>query len=842
LSPELTARAASTELLPDSAALEAARPEARGKFLFAGTRQIILRGVTYGTFRPGPDGCDYPAPERVAQDFVLMRAHGFNALRTYTVPPRWLLDAAQRHGLRVLVGLPWEQHVAFLAGRARRRSIEQRVRDGVRACAGHPAVLAFAIGNEIPAPIVRWHGRRRIEDFLERLYEAAKAEDPGALVTYVNYPSTEHLRLPFLDFTAFNVYLEARDRLEAYLARLHNLAGDRPLVMAEIGLDSRRNGPDQQVAVLDWQVRAALGAGCAGAFLFAWTDEWHRGGHDIEDWDFGLTTRDRRPKPALAAASAAFSEAPFPPGARWPKVSVVVCTHNGARTIRDTLRGLQQVEYPDFEVIVIDDGSRDATAAIVKEFPARLIQTENRGLSAARNTGWREAAGEIVVYLDDDAWPDPHWLQWLVSTFQTGDHMAAGGPNLAPPDAGDVAECVANAPGGPVHVLLSDTVAEHVPGCNMAFRRSALEALGGFDPQFRAAGDDVDVCWRVQQRGWTIGFSPAALVWHRRRDTLRGYWRQQRGYGKAEALLERKWPEKYNAVGHIQWAGRLYGRGLTRLLGRVRRVYHGPWGAAPFQGLHEAAPGLWSVLPTMPEWYLVILALGGLSWLALLWPKLVWALPFLALAAGATLAQAVLSAADATFPRGKRSPLRMFKLRALTTLLHLLQPVARLWGRARHGLTALRVRGPRSLALPFPRASTIWTETWRSPEQALLHLTHSLRSDGAVLLSGGAYDRWELEVRGGTLGAARLFMTVEEHGGGKQLFRFRRWPRFSWEGVAAILVFADLTLGAALDQYWLAYDILAVVTLGLLGRMIYESGCAMAALQRALQRGFDNPP
>ena len=73
-----------------------------------------------------------------------------------------------------MVGLPWEQHVAFLNDRARVGSIEQRIREAVRECSDHPAVLCFAIGNEIPAPIVRWHGRRKVERFLHRLYQAAK--------------------------------------------------------------------------------------------------------------------------------------------------------------------------------------------------------------------------------------------------------------------------------------------------------------------------------------------------------------------------------------------------------------------------------------------------------------------------------------------------------------------------------------------------------------------------------------------------------------------------------------------------------------------------------------------
>lgn len=82
-------------------------------------------------------------------------------------------------------------------------------------------------------------------------------------------------------------------------------------------------------------------------------------------------------------------------------------------------------------------------------------------------------------------------------------------------------------------------------------------------------------------------------------------------------------------------------------------------------------------------------------------------------------------------------------------------------------------------------------------------------------------------------------MTVEEHGAGRQMFRFRLWPRFNLEGIITIFVFTLLALGAALDQFWIAYDILAILTLGLVGRMLFESACAMAAIQRALHRGFE---
>jgi hypothetical protein len=72
-------------------------------------------------------------------------------------------------------------------------------------------------------------------------------------------------------------------------------------------------------------------------------------------------------------------------------------------------------------------------------------------------------------------------------------HAGIGGPNIAPAEDGPIAKCVANSPGGPVHVLLSDEIAEHIPGCNMSFRKDALMEIGGFDPIYRSAGDDVDI-------------------------------------------------------------------------------------------------------------------------------------------------------------------------------------------------------------------------------------------------------------------------------------------------------------------------------------------------------------
>jgi GT2 family glycosyltransferase len=812
------------------------RPTVGGRYLYVGDRKLYVRGVTYGPFAPDELTGEVYDPGLVESDFAAMREGGINAVRVYTVPPGWLLDAAQRHGLFVMVGLPWEQHVAFLDDRGRARSIERRVRKGVRACAGHPAVLCYAIGNEIPASIVRWHGRGRVTRHLERLYRAAKEEDPGALVTYVNFPTTEYLDLPFLDFVCFNVYLEDRERLSAYLTRLQNLAGDLPVVMAEIGLDSRGHGEESQAEVLDWQVRTAFAAGSAGAFVFAWTDEWHRGGYDIEDWAFGLTTRERRPKPALASVCEAFAEAPLPPPVPGPAASVVVCSYNDEPTLRDCLEGLAEQSYPDYEVIVVNDGSTDATGDIAREFDVRLIETENHGLSRARNTGLAAATGDIVAFVDGDARPDPEWLSFLAASFAGSDSAAVGGPNLPWPNAGRVAEAVATAPGGPTHVLISDDEAEHIPGCNMAFRREVLEAIGGFDPQFHAAGDDVDVCWRAREQGFRIGFTPAAVVWHHRRDTIRAYLAQQRGYGEAEGLLERKWPQNYSPAGHPVWAGRLYGNGSAQYHGQRRwRVYYGTWGTNLFQSIYQPADRFLSALPLMPEYYLLLAALLGLSLGGLLWRPLLVAVPLLALAVGALLVDAALGARRASAVRRAPSSSARLRMSALVAVLYILQPLARLYGRLRMGLSPFRRRGPAGIVAPVPRTLTTWSEDWSAPEERLAEVEEHLRRGGAVARRGGEYARWDLEVLSGPLGAARVRMAVEEHGAGRQLMRFRSWPRPSRGGLIVALVLVSLAVAAGLDGAWPGCALLGAGALVVLLRIAQECAAASATLMAVLR-------
>jgi GT2 family glycosyltransferase len=788
--------------------------------VLVGAEKFHVRGVTYGTFR-SEDGSSFPAPGRVREDFAAMAAAGINSVRTYVPPPHWLLDLALEHGIRIMAGLAWEQHVAFLDDPERAGRIASRLGDQVRSLEQHPALLCYAIGNEIPAPIVRWHGKRQVERFLERLHWEAKSADPDGLVTYVNYPSTEYLELPFLDVCAFNVFLEQEGTFEAYLARLQNLSGDRPLLITELGLDSRRNGEEAQARSLEWQVRSAFATGAAGTFVFAWTDEWHRGGHDVEDWDFGLVDREREPKPALAAVGRAYAAVPFAPSGPWPSVSVVVCTHNGQATLDECLGRLQSLTYPDYEVIVVNDGSSAACSTIARTHGVTLIETEHRGLGHARNKGIEAARGEIVAFLDDDAYPDSDWLHYVAALLRANGHAGVGGPNIPPEDDGFVAECVAAAPGGPIHVLVSDREAEHVPGCNMAFRKDVLEEVGCFDECFRVAGDDVDLCWRLQKAGRTLGFSAGAVVMHRRRDSIRRYLRQQLGYGKAEALLERKWPTRYNRAGSSRWSGRIYEAPASQTPRRRSLVRYGTWGSGLFQSIYDPPRAVSSMLQA-PEGLLLVALLGEISALGLLWQPLLVAVPAF-LAAIAWILGAAIANGWRAHGRVPGQPLReTLKRRAVTSLLFLLQPFARLAGRLRNGLSPWRRRIQAQPTLPWPRTVEIWSERWRDPQAWVEQLQDGLAAAGGFVRSGGPFDRWDLDLRAGAFGGVKIRTAVEEHGDGRQMLLARVWPRTTAAGRLVVLVLTLLALVAVHQQrpeiaVAIAVGLLIIVTFGLEG-------------------------
>jgi hypothetical protein len=419
------------------------------------------------------------------------------------------------------------------------------------------------------------------------------------------------------------------------------------------------------------------------------------------------------------------------------------------------------------------------------------------------------------------------------------DHAGMGGPNIAPEEDGPIATCVANAPGGPVHVLVSDEIAEHIPGCNMSFRRSALLEVEGFDPIYRAAGDDVDLCWRIQDKGYTIGFHPSAFVWHHRRNSIKAYWRQQKGYGKAEALLEGKWPEKYNGFGHVTWGGRIYGNGLTLpIKWRKDHVFHGTWGSAPFQSVYQRADSFWAALPLMPEWYLFtgLLAVTGL--LGIFWHPLLWAwLPF-CISAIVVVTQAAISAsANVSLPPEKKNNP---KYRLLIIYLHLIQPAARLYGRITHGLTPWRKRGAGvrwgQLFNFGARIFTHWSESWHAAEDWLSDIEQQLSELRVGLKRGGSFHRWDLQASTGLFAKARCLLTIEEHGGGKQFLRFKCWPVYTLNSFIPLILLVALSTLAAIDEQWIMSCLFCVAALAILLRILADASNAINSLRVAVTK------
>jgi len=576
-----------------------------GKFLRAGNDRVFLRMVTYGPF---PGGW----PDDFSDDFRRIKDAGFHALRLYEWPNATLLDAAQQAGLWVFAGLQWHQSTDFLRSNGMDEAREA-LDAGLRTTGDHPALAGVFVANEVPTDLVRWMGPTKVLAAIEQLIDLGRGQRPELIWAYANYPSSEFLEPGNADLTAMNVYLEDNEAFQAYLRRLHHIAGDRPVLVSEFGFDSRRGGKEAQADTLSWAVAACHEYGVTGLTVYAWSDRWWNNGAEVVDWDFGLVDRQDQAKPALEAVTTALRHTPAsPPPTRF---SVIVCTRDGRGRIADCLNSLKRLRDAEFEVVVVDDGSTDGTADHVRtHFPeTKLIELQPCGLSAARNAGAEAATGDVLAFTDDDCEADADWLNRLAACFAEG-WDAAGGPNLPPPPGNATEAIVAAAPGAASHVMLDDREAEHVPGCNLAVTRTAFFEIGGFDADFRTAGDDVDFCWRLRDAKKRIGFAPTAFVWHHRRPSLRGYLKQQIGYGLAEAMLMHKHPSRFSPSGDARWQGMIYTGAAVRVAGAAT-IYHGPMGMAGYQEINVHMQPLRDLLSDYAQpWNQAMLR--AITWLA----------------------------------------------------------------------------------------------------------------------------------------------------------------------------------------------------------------------------------
>jgi ABC-type multidrug transport system fused ATPase/permease subunit/GT2 family glycosyltransferase len=762
-----------------------------GKHLSLEGRPFRVRGSTYGSFRPRHDGELFPDRHQIGADFEAMAKTGLNTVRTYMLPPADLLSIAEENGLRVLAGIDYpDWRMQRTPGRQTRKRIledgRRAVLEALERCAFDPTVLGIAVGNEIPADLVRLHGARAVEDTLSELLFEIHSADPAMPATYVNYPGTEYLQIDGQDIISFNVFLEERDAFRGYLKHLQIVSGERPLLITELGLGSELHGEVKQAEAIDWQLREVDESGCSGATVFSWTDDWSINGESVQGWGFGITDIERRPKPAFKAVRRWARRTLSDLRTNWPAVSIIVCARNEEAVIEECLESLERIDYPGLEIIVCDDGSTDETAEIARRFRCRVLKLSNVGLAAARNAGAAAASGEIVAFLDADAVAHSEWPYYLALSIEDEKIAATGGPNFAMPDESLTERAVDHSPGVPRHVLVADDRAEHVAGCNMAIRKRPLDQVGGFDPVFTEAGDDVDICWKLLDGGFEIAFSPAAQVRHHRRNSVRDFIRQQRGYGRAERLLFPKHSHRFDRFGQAKWSGEIYGgpRVLPTLL--RPKVYHGSQGMAPYQPIvRRRAEALGARFAGLIP-FVFVAALFALM--------LTVAIPhawMLSAAAGALILAYGYSVASALSL--SRDEQQTGSLRLLVGLLHVLQPIARLWGRA--GYPALRPG----------RAAARWTGdrgVW------LTELQRDLQSRPSRVKRGGTGDAWDLEVSVGPFIAARVTAAVT--GGWIPLYRYHLRPR---PAAIASLLLAPFSYFLGIPAFALALALVAGVVI-----------------------------
>jgi O-antigen biosynthesis protein len=755
-----------------------------GKFFRLGPDKFFVKGVTYGPFALNSLGEHYPEPEQVHKDFAQIRELGANCVRVYWTPSKWFLDIAEQEGLKVFVDVPWPKNLTFIGNDEVMQQARDAVRHAAKSCGNHPATFAISVVNELPADIVRFVGHGAIVDFIDELIDLVHHEAPHCLATFANYPTTEYLNPRNVDFVSFNVYLHKEPVFRNYLARLQMIAGEKPLMLGEYGIDTHREKTeDEQADILATHVRCVFDEGLAGTFIFSYTDDWFTGGMQIEDWKFGLVRRDRTPKASFHAVKQLFDRVPQVSGAQLPKISVIICSYNGASTVESCLASMTKIRYPgEVEIIFVDDGSKDNTQEIVRRFPTVVnIQQKNMGLSYARNVGMHAATGEIIVYTDSDCEADEDWLYYIALALTRSKHVGMGGPNLIPDEGSWIADCVGLSPGGPTHVMIDDRTAEHVPGCNMAFYRWAALEVGGFDPQYRAAGDDVDFIWRLQHRGYSIGFAPAAQVWHYRRNTVKAYLKQQRGYGTAEALLKYKHPDHFNTLGASFWRGKIYGGEDIGVRFGSDVIYHGVFGTGLFQTIYRKPASMIAAMMMSIEWHLLyafvfILSLAfatlGLH-NPVFWLGVIMAItPF---------ALAIAAAWQAPAPKHQS-----FWTRPLIAYLHWRQPITRGWARyavrLRAKVMTLKPSGRARRELPFDPEMPGVLRYW-SKSHERLHLLEAIAKAAAEqgwrIRTDSGWQGWDMEIYGSRYVKVRLSSCTEIHGWGAMLTRLRVQPLMS---------------------------------------------------------------
>lgn len=237
-------------------------------------------------------------------------------------------------------------------------------------------------------------------------------------------------------------------------------------------------------------------------------------------------------------------------------ISVIVPAYNAGRTIVRCAESLMGLDYPNYEVIVVNDGSTDNTLALVKEFEKSgvftVIDQKNSGPSASRNKAIALAKGEYIAFTDSDCIVEKNWLTELMKGFNASNPyliMGVGGDQQSPADEtefgrdlsgffrniGMVADYVKD-PSGKTAI----TETEHNPTCNVVYRKEVFGKVGLFNENLWP-GEDVELDYKIRRNGFKLMFNPSAVVYHYRPENIKQYRGMMLRYGLVQALLVKKY-------------------------------------------------------------------------------------------------------------------------------------------------------------------------------------------------------------------------------------------------------------------------------------------------------------
>jgi cellulose synthase/poly-beta-1,6-N-acetylglucosamine synthase-like glycosyltransferase len=231
-----------------------------------------------------------------------------------------------------------------------------------------------------------------------------------------------------------------------------------------------------------------------------------------------------------------------------PSVTVIVPVKNGEQTIQPLLESLQNLDYDPkkVEVVVVDGNSKDKTREIVKKYPVKLVIENKKGINLARNMGIKNSNGEIIVFTDSDCIVPSNWVTKIVENFKDPQVSCVGGSAIAL-DNDFVSQYADNSIVRLMPVFKKREELKqvkpffgHPAGCNMAFRRKAVEEVGFFDEQIQYGFDEVEFADRICRAGYKMVLDPEVSVWHKHRSTFGEFLKQNFQYGKGSGIVFKK--------------------------------------------------------------------------------------------------------------------------------------------------------------------------------------------------------------------------------------------------------------------------------------------------------------